>query len=87
MGFNSGFKGLMYYSIQSDREQTSVMHNTKNYDKPRGQPPEPLHKLRNNRIKDNHLCNIRETKIAQLLYKTTPPSETEPYHAATGRTE
>jgi len=36
-------------STQSDREQTSVMHNTKNYDKPRGQPPEPLHKLRNSK--------------------------------------
>ena len=56
---------------QSDREQRSVMHNTKNYDKPRGQPPEPLHKLQNNRIKDHHLRNIRETKIAQLLYKST----------------
>jgi len=64
----------MYYQyvtpLQSDREQTSVMHNTKNY-KPRVQPPEPLHKLRNNRIKDHHLRNIRETKTAQLLYKTT----------------
>ena len=56
---------------QSDREQTSVMHNTKNHDKPRGQPPEPLQKLRNNRIKDHNSRKIRETKIAQLLHKTT----------------
>jgi len=42
-------KPTLKSSTQSDREQTSVMHNTKNYDKPRGQPPEPLHKLRNSK--------------------------------------
>jgi hypothetical protein len=58
-------------STQSDKEQTSVMYNTKNYDRPIGQLPEPLQKLQNNRIKDHHLHNIRKTKIVQLIYKTT----------------
>ena len=36
-------------STQSERKQTSVMCYTKHYDRPIGQPPEPLQKLRNSK--------------------------------------
>ena len=58
-------------STQSERKQTSVMCNTKHYDRPIGQLPEPLQKLRNNHIKDRHSRNLRESKIVQLIHKTT----------------
>jgi len=58
-------------STQSERKQTSVMCYTKHYDRPIGQRPEPLQKLRNNHIKDHHSRNSRESKIVQLIHKTT----------------
>jgi len=69
-------KPTLRSSTQSDTEQTSVMHNTKNDDKPRGQPPEPLHKLQNSNNHNIHNQNRQHMhtisrRFSQTVSRTT----------------
>jgi len=61
----------VWCATQVRGNRTSVMCYIKRYNRPIGQPPEPLRKLQNNHIKDRHIRNLRESKIIQLIHKAT----------------